>query len=159
MYSFYFQVSRIAVFPENMSKSWTQCQIYMYGIAKIFLVYTWQLPHHLPKSIKSKNTGNYLILMIEWVPNGVGGECWPCNPSISGSNPSASNLKSCLFGWKFMDSQKTHQVFAQMAKWWEETSVHNTIWTLVHNQTNQRNANFQHSPLITSKMVAIFTSK
>ena len=32
-----------------------------------------------------------------------------------------------------------------------------TIWTLVHNQKNQRNANFQHSPLITSKIVSICT--
>ena len=38
-----------------------------------------------------------------------------------------------------------------------ENSNYCTIWTLVHNQTNQKIANFQHSPLITSKMVSIYT--
>ena len=32
---------------------------------------------------------------------------------------------------------------------------HHTIETLLHSQANQRNPNFQHSPLITSKMVSI----
>ena len=32
-----------------------------------------------------------------------------------------------------------------------------TIETLLHSQTNQKIANFQHSPLITSKMVSICT--
>ena len=32
-----------------------------------------------------------------------------------------------------------------------------TIETSLHSQTNQRNSNFQHSPLITSKMVSICT--
>ena len=32
-----------------------------------------------------------------------------------------------------------------------------TIETLLHSQTNKRYSNFQHSPLITSKMVSICT--
>ena len=37
------------------------------------------------------------------VPLGVGGECWTCDPRVSGSSPGAGNLKKLLIGvGKFM---------------------------------------------------------
>ena len=43
---------------------------------------------------------------------------------VSGLILNVSNMKSCLYGWKFMDSQKTHKAFVLMAKQIERTSGH-----------------------------------
>ena len=32
------------------------------------------------------------------VPLGVGGECWTCDPRVSGSSPGDDNLKKLLIG-------------------------------------------------------------
>ena len=53
------------------------------------------------------------------------GEQWTCNPRVSGSIPAPATWKSCLSGWKFMDSHKTHKAFIQVAKRLEGMSGHN----------------------------------
>ena len=60
--------------------------------------------------LKSRSSHRYALISVglskygvsnllgQWVPRGVGGERWPCNPRVSGSIPGAANLKK-LFIW------------------------------------------------------------
>ena len=50
---------------------------------------------------------------------------WPCNPRVSCSISAPATWKSCLSGWKFIDSHKTHKAFVQMAKRLERILGHN----------------------------------
>ena len=63
---------------------------------------------------------------------------WPVHVSFFFSKPGLKPMfkfqkrslvpatwKSCLSGWKFMDSHKTHKAFIQMANWLEQTLGHN----------------------------------
>ena len=43
------------------------------------------------------------------VPRGLGGECWTCNPRVSGSIPCASNLKKLLIWMKIHGLPPNHK--------------------------------------------------
>ena len=42
------------------------------------------------------------------VSRGLGGECWTCNPRVSGSIPGASNLKKLLIWMKIHRLPQNH---------------------------------------------------